>query len=238
MRCIMLIYYCQKLILTKLKNESEENDMGRFSYDDVDNYGSSGGSSFFSLKNDGDVARVRFMYNDMNDVEGYAVHEVEVDGKRRFVNCLREYNEPKSNCPLCANGNTQKVKLYIPIYDVDDKEVKIWERGKNFFSKISSLCARYANGNTPLVSHVFEIERHGKKGDTGTTYEIYDVSCDETTLEDLPEVPDIIGGIVLDKIKDELEFYVNEGYFSNGGTKKSSGDVPVRRTPASRRETF
>ena len=203
--------------------------MGRFSYDDVDNYGGNGGSSFFSLKNDKDVARVRFMYNDMSDVEGYAVHEIEVDGKRKFVNCLRNYNEPKSKCPLCANGNSQKAKLFIPMYDVNDEEVKIWERGKTFFSKISSLCARYASGNTPLVSHVFEIERHGKKGDTGTTYEIYEVSCDDTRLEDLPEIPEIIGGIVLDKTGEELEFY-------NSG--KSSEDVPMRRTPANRRETF
>ena len=42
-------------------------------------------SSFFTLKDDGDVARVRFMYNSMEDVIGYAVHEVEVDGKKRYL---------------------------------------------------------------------------------------------------------------------------------------------------------
>ena len=55
--------------------------MGRFGASEVDNYGGSGGSSFFTLKDDGDVARVRFMYNSMEDVVGYAVHEVEIDGK-------------------------------------------------------------------------------------------------------------------------------------------------------------
>lgn len=219
--------------------------MGRFGANEVDNYGGNGGSSFFTLKNDKDTARVRFMYNGMEDVVGYAVHEVEVDGKRRYVNCLREYNEPKSKCPLCASNNFQRAKLYVPLYDIDENEVKIWERGKNFFSKISSVCARYASGNTPLVSHTFDIERNGKKGDTQTTYEIYETGCDETTLEDLPEVPDVLGSIILDKSADDLDFYLSEGYFPNndGAPTRSNRDEhrrdderPTgRRTPTSRR---
>lgn len=215
--------------------------MGRFSANDVDNYGGSGGSSFFSLKNDGDTARVRFMYNGMDDVVGYACHEVEVEGKKKYVNCIREYNEPKSKCPFCANNNFQRAKLYVPLYDLDEEEVKIWERGKNFFTKISSVCARYASGNTPLVAHTFDIERHGKKGDTQTTYEIYETGCDDTILEDLPEVPEILGSIILDKTKSDMEFYLEEGYFPNndGAPSRSSRqddeDRPVgRRTPSRR----
>lgn len=189
--------------------------MGRFGANDVDNYGSNGGSSFFSLKGDGDTARVRFMYNGMEDVSGYAVHEVDVDGKKRYVNCLRDYNEPKSKCPLCAEGYFQRVKLYIPVYDIDDKEVKVWERGKNFFAKISSICARYSSGNTPLVSHTFDIERHGVKGDTQTTYEIFETGADDTRMEDLPEVPEVLGTKILDKSATDMEFYLEEGYFPN-----------------------
>lgn len=224
--------------------------MGRFTANEADNYGGNGGSSYFALKNDGDIAKVRFMYNDMNDVEGYAVHEVEIDGKRRYVNCIRAYNEPKSACPLCASGNFQKAKMFIPLYDVDEEEVKIWERGKNFFQKISGLCSRYANGNHPLVSHIFEIERHGKKGDTQTSYETFETGCDDTRLEDLPEIPDVIGTIVMDKSFDELDYFVNEGSFPNtngapnrGGRESAESrrndsgyrrnDMPTgRRTPA------
>ena len=224
--------------------------MARFGVNDADNYGSSGGSSFFSLKNDGDTARVRFMYNGMEDVVGYAVHEVEVDGKKRYVNCLREYNEPKSKCPFCADNSFQKAKLYIPLYDIDEDEVKIWERGKNFFAKMSSICARYATGNTPLVSHTFDIERHGKKGDTSTTYEIYETGCDDVTLEDLPEVPDVLGTIILDKTANEMDFYLEEGYFPNndGAPTRSNSrredeeddrNRPTgRRTPSRRSEAF
>lgn len=217
--------------------------MGRFSANDVDNYGGNGGSSFFSLKNDGDTARVRFMYNDMEDVVGYAVHEVDVGGKKRYVNCTRAYNEPKSKCPFCEAGNFQRAKLYIPVYDIDADEVKIWERGKNFFAKMSALCARYANGDTPLVAHTFDVERHGKKGDTSTTYEIYETGHDDTRMEDLPELPDVLGTIILDKTAEEMEYYLDNDEFPTTAEarKRESGrddenERPTgRRTPSSRR---
>ena len=212
--------------------------MGRFGANEVDNYGGSGGSSFFTLKDDGDVARVRFMYNSMEDVVGYAVHEVEIDGKKRYVNCLRSYNEPKSKCPFCNAGEFQRAKLYIPVYDIDEDEVKIWERGKNFFAKMSALCARYSNANTPLVAHTFDVERHGKKGDTGTTYEIYETGCDDTTLEDLPEIPEIFGTIILDKSADDMEYYIDNECFPNndGAPKRSESARTERSADRGRRE--
>ena len=199
--------------------------MGRFNYQDSDNYGNSS-SNFFSLKDDGDVARVRFMYNDLKDVVGYAVHEIEVDGNKRYVNCLRSYNEPKSKCPCCANDYMQKAKIYVPLYNVDTKEVQLWERGKKFLGKLQSICTRYARQDSPLVNHVFEIERNGKKGDTQTTYEIYEVGSDGTTLQDLPEVIEPLGNVILDKSYDELDSYVRTGSFA-------TQQVPTRRVDTS-----
>jgi len=221
--------------------------MGRFGVNDADNYGGNGGSSFFALKNDGDVARVRFMYNGMDDVVGFAVHDVTLDDKRKYVNCLRAYNEPKSKCPFCEANNFQRAKLYIPVYDVDEGEVKIWERGKNFFQKMASLCARYSSADKPLVSHIFEVERRGKKGDTNTVYEIYETGCDETTLEDLPEIPDILGSIVLDKTAEEMREFLDTGEFPNNDgaprrrerEQSADEDRPTgRRTPSRRGEAF
>lgn len=210
--------------------------MGRFGANEVDNYGGNGGSSFFTLKDDGDVARVRFMYNSMEDVIGYAVHEVEVDGKKRYVNCLRSYNEPKSKCPFCDANQFQRAKLYIPVYDIDEDDVKIWERGKNFFAKMSALCARYSNATTPLVAHTFDVERHGKKGDTGTTYEIYETGCDDTILEDLPEIPEILGTIILDKSADDMEYYLdNECFPNNDGAPKRSESARTERADRTER---
>ena len=197
--------------------------MARFNINEVENYGGQGGGGFFSLKNDKDVATVRFMYNTIDDVEGYAVHEIEVDGKKRYVNCLREYNQPLDDCPLCAAKFKVLARLFVILYDVESEEVKIWDRGKTFFSKLSSLCARY----NPLVSTPFEIERNGKKGDTKTTYETYALDTDDVTLEDLPEVPELLGTLILDKSYEELEFFLDNGYFEEDVEEQA----PPERNP-------
>ena len=228
--------------------------MGRFRADEVDNYGGNGGTGFFSLRNDKDVARVRIMYNSAEDVTGYAVHEVKINDKKRYVNCLREYNEPLSKCPFCEARMYQTAKLFIPLYNIDEDRVQIWERGKKFFGKLSSVCARYAS-KEPLVSHVFEIERNGKPKETSTTYEIYDIEKDGTTLEDLPEIPDPIGSVILDKSADDMNYYLESGEFPpeddsahvrRRSRREEKDEVPFeenrrgsgRRTPAGRREAF
>lgn len=207
--------------------------MARFFENDADNYGNNNRSSFFQLKNDKDTARVRFMYNSMQDVFGYAVHEVEVDGKRRYVNCIREYNEPKDACPFCAANKTQIAKVFVPLYDVDEQAVKVWERGKRYLGTLSSLCARYSSSDTPLVSNIFEIERNGEPKSTNTTYREYLVKNDNTRLEDLPEVPEVLGSIVLDKSAEEMQYYLNKGSFPNGDTSSRQEEFP-RRTPGRR----
>ena len=171
------------------------------------------------------------MYDGIEDVEGFAVHEVEVDGKKRYVDCKRAYNEPVDNCPLCRSGMSQRAKLFVPVYDIAANQVKIWERGKKFFNQMSQLCNRYAT-NEPLCSHIFEIERSGKPNDTQTTYGIYEVGCDNTTLDDLPDLPELIGGLVLDKTPEEMEYFLKHGSFEDGHSTVANSadeDLPFRR---------
>jgi len=217
--------------------------MARFTMDESEHYGSSGGAGFFSLKNDKDVAKVRFLYDSVEDVVGYAVHEIEVDGKKRYINCIRTYNEPVSKCPFCAANRKQLAKMFIPVYNIDQDKVQIWERGKKFYGQIQSICKRYASTD-PLCSHIFEIERSGKAGDTSTTYAIYEVGKDNTTLADLPEVPEILDGFVINKSAEEMENILNGGEItdvtnSSGDTVRRRGDDDIqRRTPSRRGEAF
>lgn len=201
--------------------------MAKFNANEIENYGGNGGGGFFSLKNDKDVATVRFMYNTLEDIQGYAVHEVEVDGKKRYVNCLRNYNDPVDMCPLCAARYRVLAKLFVLLYDEDAGEVKVWDRGKTFMSKLSSLCSRY----NPLVATPFEIERNGKKGDTNTTYETFALETDNTTLEDLPEIPELLGTLILDKTFEELEYFLENEEFPNDKENISERNVaqPTRR---------
>lgn len=199
--------------------------MGRFSYEDADRYGGQGGNSFFSLKDDGDVARVHLLGNDMGDFCGYAVHEVTIGDRRKYVNCLRSYNDPIDNCPFCASKKYPvKVRLFIPLYNIDAGEVQIWDRGKQFFRELSSYCAR----NPKVASVITEIERRGKKGDTSTTYGLYKVEDSDKTLEDFKDdIPEIIGGIVLDKSAEEMQYFLDRGSFPNDAD--DGDDEPVRR---------
>ena len=211
--------------------------MARFSFQEADNYGAVK-SNYFSLKDDGDVARIRFLFNTINDLQGVAVHEVQVGDKTMDVECLRAYNEPVHNCPLCEAGIKQSAKLFIPVYDEGSKESKIWTRGKSFFNKLSSLCSRY----NPLVSTTFEVERVGKKGDTNTTYETYPMQSDNSKVTDFPEVT-AEGTCFQTKTYEELQKYLQTGIFDAQTIRSNTQESPVRRQteremPVRRRPTY
>lgn len=213
--------------------------MAEFSVKDADKYGGQGGGGYFSLKNDRDTARVVFPFNGIEDVRGYSVHQVEVNGKKRYVNCLHEYGQPKDDCPFCAAGKFTLAKYFIPVYNVDEDRIQTWERGKQFGDRLSSICAR----NPDLVTHGFEIERIGKKGDTKTTYDIYsdrDNDDPNRKAEDF-DVPNPLGTIILDKSAEDMQFYLETGEFpaddeesSRPSRRETTDDRPTRRPVASR----
>lgn len=204
--------------------------MGRFSYEDADKYGSNGnGGSYFKIEGDGEVKRVRLLGKDMNDFNGYACHEVKIgsDQKRRLVNCLREHGDPYSVCPLCNNRNRQLAKVFIPLYNIDEDEVQVWERGKTIFPILASYCKRHKN----VFSYITEIERHGKPRDTNTTYSFWEAeeqSDEEVSLEDF-EIPEILGRYILDKTAEDMEYFLDNGEFPDDDSDDSS-NVVRRRT--------
>jgi len=211
----------------------------RFRYDDADKYGSGTGTRFFALKDDKDTAQVRFMYSSVDDIECFAVHQLDVKGeafKKRYVNCLREYRDPLDKCPFCAAKMGTRVKLMVPLYNVDTETVQLWDKGKKFINQLTSLCGRYSSADTPLCAHIFEIERNGKAKDQSTTYSIYEISKDDTVLEDLPEVPDVLGSIIEDMSPEDMENYLANGDSSSDEEppvrrRSSNNDYDARREP-------
>ena len=198
--------------------------MARFRADEADNYGGQGGRGFFSIQNDKEVKQVRFMYDNVDDIEGMSVHKIKLDDKDRYVNCLREYNQPVDDCPFCRDKIPVQARLFVPVYNLDEDAVQIWDRGKTMFSKMTSLCSRYATKNN-LVNNIFEIERNGKPKDTKTTYEIFQVDKDNTEISDLGELPKILGTVVLDKTAEDMEYYLEEKEFP----PTDDDEKPVRR---------
>lgn len=212
--------------------------MARVTYEDSEKYYSGSGSDWFQLKNDGDVARVQFMLNSIDDIPIFSTHRVKIGDKERYVDCLRNPQDPIDACPFCAAGMPAKAVRFILMFQHDDNKVKIWERGRQFISKLQGLINRY----NPLEDKVFEVERHGKAGDTGTKYEIYPLDgVDSVNLDDI-EVPELEGTLILQKSFEDMEYYLDNGSFPDEGNdapvRRRGGDTqrssaPARRTPAS-----
>lgn len=186
--------------------------MARFNIADAEKYGGQGGGGYFSLKNNGDSARIRIMYNRYEDIEGYAVHEVSINGKKRYVDCLRTYDDPKDMCPLCRSGSFAQVKVFIPVYCVDEDRVKVWERGKTYISRLKMLFEENAEGK-PLISTVFKVQKN--VDDAGKcSFDITPEYTGSVEMDDFPEEPQpVYGGLVLQKTAEEMERYLTTGYF-------------------------
>ena len=209
--------------------------MARVSYEDSEKYFSGSGSDWFQLKNDGDVARVQFMLNSIDDIPIFSTHKVKIGDKERYVDCLRNPQDPLDACPFCAAGMPARAVRFIVMFQHDDNKVKIWERGRQFISKLQGLINRY----NPLEQKVFEIERHGKAGDTNTKYEIYPLDgVDAVNMDDV-EMPDLEGTLILQKTFEEMEEYLETGSFPNDNEDapvRRRSEAPARRSaPASRR---
>ena len=208
--------------------------MAEFSMNEADNYGGNGGGSFFTLKDDKDKARVRFLYRGVEDVKGYACHKVAVGDKDRYVNCLRAYNEPLDKCPFCAAQLKVTPRLFLSLYNEDAGEVQVWERSKSYFQRLASLSSRY----NPLHDEIIEIERSGKKGDMHTTYEFYPIENEPVNLDDF-EITNPLGTIILDKTAEDMNVYLDMGAFpdtnegsSNNYNNRENLEQPQRRTPS------
>jgi hypothetical protein len=225
--------------------------MGVVSFNDIDNYRIASEWQYLSLKDDGDVAKVRFYIESMDDLKFYIVHEIIAkDGRRKYVNCLRTYDQPIDDCPFCKESLKNKdynikIKLFLPVLDMDDNTVKIFERGRSFKSELEGHIRR----NTPLVNYPCEIERCGAKGSTDTTYKVYPLAQekDETLIKDLPEQPELLGGYILELSIDEMEEFIKTGNLPAGQgsqqeelprrtsrVEQTESEQPQRRRTASR----
>lgn len=169
---------------------------------------------YFSLKNDGDEAVVRFCYSNPDEFDIVTTHQINADGKFRRVNCLREsLNSSVDSCPLCKAGNPVQNRFYIKMIEYvrnDNGEIeakaRIWERPASYVQVMSNLFTEYGD----IAECVFKVKRSGKAGDLKTTYSIMLANPTVYNASLYPKVDNafegynIIGNAVLDKNFDEL----------------------------------
>ena len=210
--------------------------MATFRAGEEQKYGGTGGTGFFSISNDKETKRVRFMYRGVDSVDGMSVHKVKLNDRDRYVNCIREYDEPIDNCPFCKAKYPVQARVFIPIYNEDEGEVQLWDRGaKTWIGRLTSLCSRYSNTDKQLVGSLFDIERNGKPKDMKTDYNVYYVEADGKRMEDFPEPKKALGGLVLDKSYEDMEYFVNHKEFPEGGSSSNEDETPFRRRSEGRR---
>lgn len=215
--------------------------MTQFNFDQLDNYVQSQGEgfTFLKLQDHNWSAKVRFMYGPGETFQGFAVHNISADTRRpKYVPCLRELGQPLDVCPLCKAGSSVTAQFYIPVYVISItkcisgvmqaeepvNQVMLFQRGKTFQGALSSAIRQSAG--TPLVNNIFNIVRNGKAQNLDTTYMVEFVGRDTTTLENLPERPEVLGSYVLP----EMTFEKMSALVNNAATP--SADVTPRTVNA------
>lgn len=114
------------------------------------------------LKEDGDVAVVRFPYHSMSDLVFETTHSVTFPGKRypSRVRCTG------AGCPFCAQGVKVDTRIFVKAlaYVVDEQsgEVKlvntVWDRAAAFADiDIKNLMQEYGD----ISNYLFKIKRNG-----------------------------------------------------------------------------
>ena len=178
---------------------------------------------FFSLKNDGDEAVVRFMVDSIEDLEIMTVHDINVDGKFRQISCVRDPREPIDKCPLCAREDRVKQVVFIKMIQYENTpngiEAKpvIWQRNASTYA---FRLKGYLDNYGPLSQILCKVIRHGAKGDMKTTYDIIpNLNPTQFPQENYPINANAFNGytalgrIVLDKTADEIQTFINTGSF-------------------------
>ena len=190
--------------------------------------------SYFSLKEDGDEAVVRFAYTSPEELYAdiFPTHQVTIDGKFRRVKCLREnYKSPLADCPMCAAGTPVSERFYIRLVEYsrnDNGEIeivpKVWERPTSYVSTLNDFFDEYGN----ISEMVFKVKRSGERGSLQTTYsilpanqKIYNESlypADFSAYNDYQ----IVGGALVSKTAEEMKELLGE----------KASDVEEKPTPS------
>lgn len=144
---------------------------------------------YLSLKDNGDKVKGYFLLgvDDINDAKIYAIHEAMPFANSKYpskIECLDPSGADPRTCPICTDLATdpdkkerkdyKKIRAFIPFYDLDKKEIVIWDRPVNTLSAIKEALESYKDNfdvpDATLTSVGYEIKRNGAKGSKSTTY--------------------------------------------------------------------
>ena len=136
--------------------------MARVNLNDAEKY-MGGGGSFFKLE-DGESKKVRFLFNSPEEVEESALVVHEYTGKQfATIDCSRNPGDPLDACKWCASKNNPVMRVVLPLYVEDAKEIQYWKKsGKWVKDTVMELFKNLPEG-APISGQIFTISRRGKK---------------------------------------------------------------------------
>ena len=186
---------------------------------------------FFSLKNDGNEAIVRFMHDTTESFDMHSTHPVKVNDRYTgYASCLRSsLKDPIEKCPLCQNKININNNIFIHLiqYIKDEStgsiiaQPKIWVRNVTYARTLSSLMNEYG----PLSESIFKIRRNGAAGSRDTTYDIMycrpDIYNENVYPKHLEFFKDytVLDNIVKNYTYSDLNFYVLNNRLPNKEVK-------------------
>lgn len=218
--------------------------MANINFDQINvGYGNANNNNsvgFFTLKNDGDEAIVRIMHDSTADFDIMTTHPIQLDGKFRKVNCIRNPMESMDKCPLCASGDKVQQRIYIHLiqYVRDESgaiipKPMVWDRSIQYAVTLKNLIDEYG----PLSDSIFKIRRSGVHGQRDTSYAIMYGNPNIYKNEMYPKLDGafdkykVLGTAVMDKTFDEMSIFVSTGAFPAKQTDEHDderSDTPVR----------
>ena len=202
---------------------------------------------YFSLKEDGDVAPVRILYSRPSDIEIVSVHRVMVKGRERNIECAKEHKEDADEvCPLCASGAKVGYRIFVPVFDIEENAVKIWEKGGTFYKKLDPYFMR----TDKLWEEIIEVKRHGRGEDRNPTYSLSLITgeyADTDSIHDfdieeveIPDISDANSYLLIKKTPEQMRYFLEHGMFEDDdggrqGRNNGGGQQPEQQQGAYRR---
>lgn len=161
----------------------------------------------------GQSGKFRFLFATPDEeFETFAVH-VYTDGKRfAKFHCPREVGGPFDQCPVCNSAGDdpnmwQKQIVFVPMWDIDNEKVVVWERSVKFFvhNLLNPLFLdKDMCDGEEIYSTVFKITRQGTKQDT--SYAINKLRTDNEVVPDGIEIPNASRYIAKKSTSEMMEF--------------------------------
>lgn len=189
--------------------------------------------NFFQLKDDGDSALVRFLFDKEDDVDNFirSVHVLEKDNRSTDVDCIRTPEDPVEDCPFCKERIRLQVRFYIPLWDEDKQKVVWWTRSRGFIEKVIKQIREVDTES--IAGTPFKIVRSGKAGSFDTSYEFIQQAkkADDKFVEDFvnPDELDPKDAGLIELDEKGMNYYLDTGKLPETKSKKEETKIESRR---------